>query len=106
MPNRNKTVRLQEKAKAGDVKAQYKLGWMYDSGNGVPQDSVEAVRWYSLAAEQGDERAQNNLGWMYYSGIGVPQDKGMAAYWYYKAAAQGHAEARKSLRRLADSCKK
>ena len=33
--------------------AQYNLGVMYDNGDGVPQDEVEAMRWYRLAADQG-----------------------------------------------------
>ena len=35
---------------------------MYYSGNGVPQDYQEAVRWYHLAAEQGSADAQFGLG--------------------------------------------
>jgi hypothetical protein len=35
--------------------AQFDLGYMYDTGEGVPQDEVEAVRWYRLAAEQRQE---------------------------------------------------
>ena len=26
--------------------AQMRLGWMYDTGHGVPQDNEEAVKWY------------------------------------------------------------
>ena len=38
---------------------------MYASGEGVPEDDAEAVRWYRLAADQGHADAQYNLGWMY-----------------------------------------
>ncbi len=41
-------------AQQGDSSAQTNLGLMYDNGWGVPQDDVEAVRWYRLAAAQGD----------------------------------------------------
>ncbi len=41
-------------AKQGDADAQYNLVIMYSSGEGVPQDYAEAVRWYRKAAEQGD----------------------------------------------------
>ena len=36
----------------GDAAAQYNLGVTYDSGYGVTQDSVQAVHWYSRAADQ------------------------------------------------------
>ena len=47
---------------------------MYDNGQGVPEDDMEAVKWWRKAAEQGDEAAQYNLGIAYANGIGVPQD--------------------------------
>jgi TPR repeat protein len=34
----------------GQANAQNALGVMYQNGEGVPQDYVEAVRWYRLAA--------------------------------------------------------
>ena len=43
--------------------AQSDLGVMYETGQGVPQDHVEAVAWYRKAAEQNHARAQNNLGY-------------------------------------------
>ena len=41
--------------------AQNNLGHMYFSGEGVPQDEAEAVRWFRLAATQGYAPAQSNL---------------------------------------------
>ena len=35
---------------------------MYFSGEGVPPDEVEAVRWIQLAAEQGHAQAKSILG--------------------------------------------
>lgn len=58
----------------GDATAQHNLGLMYDNGNGVPQDFVEAAKWYRLAADQGFATAQSILGFMYGAGLGVPQD--------------------------------
>ena len=37
-------------AEQGDAGAQKNLGWMYYSGQGVPQDYAAAVKWYRLAA--------------------------------------------------------
>ena len=76
-------------AERGDVDAQYNLGVMYAAGEGVPQDDVEAVRWYRLAAEQGDVDAHLALGLVYAAGEGVPQDDVEAVRWYRLAAEQG-----------------
>jgi S1-C subfamily serine protease len=69
------------------------LGVMYDTGDGVPKDDAEAVKWFRLAAEQGHAGAQANLGRMYRFGMGVPKDDAEAAKWYRLAADQGDAKA-------------
>lgn len=90
----NKTAKeLQNLAEHGDVRAQYDLGVLYDTGEGVPQDSHEAMSWYHRAAEQGEARAQYNLGLMYANGQGVPQDYAEGYYWITLAAAQGNVHA-------------
>jgi uncharacterized protein len=33
-------------AEQGNADAQYNLGGMYDTGQGVPQDYKQAVKWY------------------------------------------------------------
>ena len=50
-------------AEQGDADAQYNLGGMYGKGEGVPQDDVEAYKWFNLAttyadAEQREEFAE------------------------------------------------
>ena len=67
---------------------------MYAKGTGVPQDDVEAVKWYRLAADQGFANAQLNLGLMYAKGTGVPQDDVEAYKWWNLAADQGNTKAR------------
>ena len=61
-------------AEQGNAEAQRMLGSAFAGGQGVPQDFVQAVIWYSEAAGQGDPDAQSNLGAMYANGWGVPQD--------------------------------
>ncbi|MDF1839560.1 MAG: tetratricopeptide repeat protein, partial [Planctomycetota bacterium] len=80
-------------ANAGDAKAQYLVGLMYDEGQGVPEDRVEAARWYRLSADQGNAAAQSNLGLLYFRGHGVERSKDEAARWFGRAAAQGFAPA-------------
>ena len=54
---------------------------MYDTGDDVPKDSVEAAKWYRKAAEQGAANAQNSLGACYWLGNGVPKDYVQAYKW-------------------------
>ena len=58
----------------GHLEAQLNLGFMYNQGLGVPQDNIEAAKWYRQAAEQGLAEAQAELGTLYFHGLGVPQD--------------------------------
>jgi TPR repeat protein len=78
-------------AEEGDSAAQYNLGVMYDTGQGVPQDYTEAVKWYRKAALQGDSGSQVNLGVMYLLGHGVLQDYVQAHMWFNIAGANGDA---------------
>ena len=54
---------------------------MYYSGQGVPENNVEAVKWYRKAAEQGDIIAQSSLSSMYFYGEGVPENNIEAYAW-------------------------
>jgi len=65
------------------------LGSAYDSGKGVEKDSVEAVQWYRLAADQGNTSAQSIVGGMYLTGDGVEKDIPTGLGWYRKAAENG-----------------
>ena len=80
--------RVIEQAKAGDQVAQYKLGYYYFLGNGVPIDYVQAAVWWRKAADQGYPDAQNNLGVLYNAGKGVPQSFAEAYFWQNLAAAR------------------
>src|SRR3954470_1513185 len=84
---------LTAKANAGDAAAAFVLGNMYEQGNGVPQNAVEAVKWYRKAAELGNATAQFNLGLILAKGRGVTPDPSEGAKWYQKAAEQGDEQA-------------
>ena len=84
-------------AEQGDAQAQFKLGVMYDEGQGVAQDFREAVPWFRQAAEQGHALAQNNLGVVYGKGQGVKQDYVIAHKWTNLASMQGYENAIKNL---------
>ncbi|MCF7785852.1 MAG: sel1 repeat family protein [Prosthecobacter sp.] len=74
--------------KAGENGSAYEqgvLGYMYETGQGVPKDESMAIKWYSKAAELGDPGAQTNLGLMYATGRGTPVKKLLAYTWFVMA---------------------
>ena len=68
-------------AEQGNPAAQAYLGFMFETGRGVPQSYTEAAMWYRRAAEQGDGAAQYSLGLLYDKGFGVPRDVVEANKW-------------------------
>lgn len=92
---------LEPLARAGDARAQLRLGEMAYHGHGQPEDDRAALAWYEQAARQGLAEAQLRLGHMYaYGHVGLDPrvDTGrLAAQWYFEAARQGLAEAQYSL---------
>ena len=62
------------------------------------EDSINALAYLQLAANQGDDRAQYYLGGWYYNGNkNVPKDYKEAAKWFEKSAEQGNPDAQWSL---------
>ena len=64
------------------------MGLLYANGFGVPLDDDQALKWYSLAADQNHAEAQCNLAVMHANGWGVPQSDAEAFKWYSLAADQ------------------
>jgi TPR repeat protein len=73
-----------------DPEILFQLGLRHSSGDGVPLDFAEAIKWYRLAAGHGHVEAQKKLGFLYASGKGVPRDDIEAKKWFTKAGAQGN----------------
>ncbi|MDY0193974.1 MAG: tetratricopeptide repeat protein [Aliarcobacter butzleri] len=48
-------------ASKGDAKAQYGLGFMYETGKAVKMDKKEAIKWYKKSSKQGYKKAQKAL---------------------------------------------
>jgi TPR repeat protein len=82
--NLDGTIKM--RAESGDSEAQFKLGLMYATGDGVLKDDTEAFKWQRKAADQGFAAAQASLGVMYMSGKGVPKDDVEAYAWFNIAA--------------------
>lgn len=83
--------------------AQYFLGRMYASGQGVEQNNETAAEWYRKAAEKGVGDAQYRLGQLYEEGSGVPKDLEYAFGWYSVAAHVGNAKGVESAARMKDA---
>lgn len=84
-------------AENGNVIAQFNMGEIYDSGNGVKQDFAKAASWYLKAAKQGDALAQCAVGNCYFHNQGFALDYNQAAYWFRKSAMQGNAVGQRCL---------
>ncbi|MCF6226826.1 MAG: sel1 repeat family protein [Xanthomonadales bacterium] len=89
-------------AERSNPTAQFSLGLLYDTGEGVQQSYPDAARWYKLAAAQGDAHAQFNLALFYDNGKGMPADNIKAAHWYRQAAEQGIRDAQYNLALMFD----
>lgn len=94
---RQDVLTLTALANQGNAEAQFKLGFMYNAGKGVPNDDDAAIIWYRKAADQGYAQAQFYLGSMYRFGTGVVEDNAAAINWYKKAAEQGNSKAQEQL---------
>lgn len=82
----------------GSVRAQRDLGAFYATGDWAgPKSEVEAIKWYTKAAQVGNSDAQYNLAFMFLKGEGVPQNSVEGIAWLRKAAEQGHDQANRLL---------
>ncbi|MCH9053703.1 MAG: sel1 repeat family protein, partial [Proteobacteria bacterium] len=59
-------------ARAGNPRAQYYLGLMYERGINVKEDAATAASWFAKAAAQGHAEAQFKLALIHEKGAGVP----------------------------------
>lgn len=98
--NNPRLVKTWEKAVKGDIAAQRKLGWVYSSGMGEPQNKTEAIRWYKKASEQGDIDSQLALGWIYYTGNGVEKNLDESRKYYQRASEKGSKKAQEILDKI------
>ncbi|MGV7213998.1 tetratricopeptide repeat protein [Bradyrhizobium sp. UFLA05-112] len=90
-------------AERGHAAAQSYLGYMFETGRGVPQNYAEAAMWYRRAAEQGDSLAQYSLGLLYDRGLGVPRNIIEASKWLNLSTAAAPPQARDARARIRDA---
>jgi TPR repeat protein len=68
------------------AEVHFNIGMMFSNGDGVPQNSKLAAKWFTKSAEEGYPEAQYLLGEMYLSGQGVDKNSILAMEWLQKAA--------------------
>jgi TPR repeat protein len=90
-------------AEQGDPAAQAYLGFMFETGRGVPQNYGEAAMWYRRSAEQGYGAAQYFLGLLYDKGFGVPRDVVEASKWLNLSTAAASPQERERRARIRDA---
>jgi uncharacterized protein len=95
--------RLMLRARAGDVRAQARLCFMFQAGLGVVQSFAVAADYCHTAATRGDPNAQYLLGLMYDKGQGVGHDVVLAYMWLDLAAAGGAPSVRPAYARIRDA---
>ncbi len=76
-------------AERGFAPAQYRLGNLYEKGQGVERDLEKARSLYEEAAKQGNASAIHNLAVLLATGGGKAPDFAAAAEWFKKAADLG-----------------
>jgi len=75
-----------------DAESMLARGIQYASGQGVPQDYQQAMKWFRKGADAGNATALHNVGWLYSEGLGVAKNVQEALRWYLKAAELGRPE--------------
>lgn len=86
---------------AEDPRASYDLSLRYFRGDGVRQDSYEALKWMRDAAERGDRAAQKEIGKLYMTGLEeMGSDFREAQKWLTIAASAGDKEAKALLQEV------
>lgn len=84
----------------GEGAATWRLGQLYEEGDGVTADYAMAERLYRKAIAQGMAAAHLNLGFVYFQGLGRERDVPTAVDHFTQAAESGYRPAQLLLSRL------
>ncbi len=76
------------------IQSCYEMGVAYYTGEGLPEDEVQAVNYFRRAADCGHAGAAYMLGDCLLDGIGIERDRGEALEWLVISAELGHRGAR------------
>jgi len=90
-------ARLHRLADAGFATAQHRLAQIYERGEGVAPDLVQARQWTERAAAGGNVSAIHDLGVYYARGEGAPRDDAAALRYFQRAAEFGFVDSQFNL---------
>ncbi|KAI8886566.1 HCP-like protein [Backusella circina FSU 941] len=76
-------------AEQGDIEAQYKLGLAFEESFSEP-NYLEAVKWFTMSANNSHSNAMYRLGLLYEKGLGVCQNYLKAIQLYKKSSVKGN----------------
>lgn len=77
------------------AKAAYRLGVIYEEGQGIIHDDSKSFVYYLEAAQKGIVAAQYRVAVFFENGRGTDTDRRKARMWYLKAALGGNAKAQR-----------
>jgi TPR repeat protein len=80
---------LQNLVNEGHFESHWRLGLLYENGQGTPQNYAKAVEMFRKGAEKGNDGSMYYLARCYEEGKGVPQNFTQAVEWYRKSANLG-----------------
>lgn len=69
--DRSRALLLHAASYFGDADAQYRVGILYQSEDGLGLNPLQSARWFSLAARKGHAPAQARLGILLFNGDGI-----------------------------------
>jgi uncharacterized protein len=84
-------------AEAGDAEAQFRVGRLYDVGEGRSRNGPMAVEWYEKSFKQKNLKAGHNLGYLYDVGKIIPRNYGKAFEYYLYGAYQNDPDSQRNL---------
>lgn len=84
-------------ANKGDVNAQYKLGLLFEKGQGMPQNLAQAKAWLEKAAKQNHVGAMKQLGIIYLNDTNTPNHYQLAEKYFSQAAKLGDVSSQTNL---------
>ncbi len=80
---------MRKAADQGLAAAQYRMGKLYERGEGVPRSIKESRKWTQLSAENGNVKAMHDLAVFYAEGEGGEQSFIGGVEWFTRAAEHG-----------------
>ncbi len=98
---KSELANIEAAAKAGDVQAQFDIGFLYAHGlEGAGKHPRKAKTYLEMAAKAGNSDALHVLGAMYFTGDGLAEDRELGLKMMVAAALTGNAAAKETLIKL------